>query len=1274
MAVELGRIGVTETNLGKQAKLPRVRPSSMAAAGAATLLTPGDLLGQRYQVEEHLSQGGMGVVYRGRDLVSGDPVAIKVLRADRQQESLLTRFRHEYYLMATLSHPRFVEVRDLVIAAQGMPCLVMEFVEGEDLDRVVPLNPAEAIEVIDQLCEALAFLHSRRYVHHDLKSNNVRIDRDASGKVSVRILDFGIMEPIGSVRRELAGTPAYLPPEVLFGAPTDPRLDLYSLGTLAFEIYAGYVPFDIRDAESFVQAKQVSPPDVRKLLVDAPPEMAELVSDLMSPEVAARPQDASVVRRRLRQCAPALGTATGLEAPTYLKPSRLLGRDRELAQLTSLWESSALRPALGCIRGQAGLGKTALLRELALRMRRGGGLAELVSTDASAGAYSLIRPLLRALWQQEAREEPTLLRLAPQVMRILPEVGRWFDGVKPVTPHSDAVEDRRQLFAALCEWVQVARSGRSVALLVDNAHRADNASLEALRALHAEAGPGICLVLTVRPDATSRDVALSRLLGGAELDLAVGRLDQPAVSALLSSLFGAIEPYPRLCAELTSAAQGNPALVLELVRELVGAGVIQFSDERWQLPRALGDFPVPTSLAEALMKRLKQASGTAQGVIDVLTVAGRALDLDLIAACSEGSDSAIFAALDELRDADLVSESGDGYDLAPGLSRRRLLEDISSARQTRLHGLLGRLLERRYGDHAKAHAAELAVHFLRGGAKYKAIRYLDWASSELYQAQALADARPLLDELESLLVAEGGEDARYGSALHSQLLVTRQRLARVGVAIDSDLGDRMLGLERQMYLPAVRSLPSGASIGRRVGEFGRVVGGGVLRGKLAPASVFERLVQYFTATSYQTVLLSMKGDFKRADEVAHTLLPFILGERDHARGAYAACRCISLTHQGYVARAERFGKLADVAFHDPRLTSRVSPEDVETGLGGVYTLMCLLYAERGAPQCAEWLGRLDDFVGTRERERAWLMPNYLLTRLQYHLHRGEVLRCREVEAEYKAVHARSGGFNAQVETKIMISLARAAVAARDLVGAEALCGELSAFPPDQWVAHGWGSAVLAEVWRQQRLYPRAAASLEEALANALRPGSRSFKLEMRVRNTQAALALDVADYDAARRHAQAVLEIACEQQTRNEYEELWARRVLVFIAHEAGEPANAKRQLSALAHLVNSTKNPLFEAVYEKLVSDGVGVSSEVLVAEHRAAAERLFQRLGFAPETLGGSRRGTTGPGADSGAWWNQTTDPGYATSDQETVVAMPESALLIEDIAKHNAAKKKS
>lgn len=1267
MAVELGRVSLTETSLGKQAKLPRVRPSSMAAAGAATLLTPGDLLAQRYQVDEHLSQGGMGVVYRGRDLVSGDRVAIKVLRADRQQESLLTRFRHEYYLMATLSHPRFVEVRDLVVASQGMPCLVMEYVEGDDLDRLVPLNPGEAVEVIDQLCEALAFLHSRRYVHHDLKSNNVRIARDGAGKVSVRILDFGIMEPIGSVRRELAGTPAYLPPEVLFGAPTDPRLDLYSLGTLAFEIYAGYVPFDIRDAESFVQAKQVSPPDVRKLLIDAPPEMAELISDLMAPDVAARPQDASVVRRRLRQCVPSLGTATGLEAPTYLKPSRLLGRDRELLQLVTLWEASALRPALACIRGQAGLGKTALLREFALRVRRGGGIAELVSAESSAGAYSLIRPLLRAIWREEARNEPELARLVPQVMRILPEASKWFDGVKAATPHTDPVEDRRQLFAALCEWIRIARGTRSVTLLVDSAHRADNASLEALRALHAGAGPGICFVLTVRSDASGRDLALSRLTAGAELDLAIGRLDQPAVSALLGSLFGTTEPYPKLCAEITAAAQGNPALVLELVRELVSAGVIQFSDERWQLPRALGDFPVPTSLVEVLTRRLKQTSGTAQGVIDVLAVAGRALDLDLITACSAGSDSSIFAALDELREADLISESSDGYDLAPGLSRRHLLADLSSARQSQLHALLGRLLERRYGESARAHAAELAVHFVRGGAKYKAIRYLDLASSELYAGQALADARPLLEELDRLLVAEGAEAAPDGSRLHAQLLLTRQRLARVGVAIDSDLGDRMLELERRMYLPEVRSLASGASAGRRVAELGRVIGGGLLRGKLLPSTLSERLIQYFTATSYQTVLLSMKGDFQRADEVAHTLLPFILGERNQARGAYATCRCISLTHQGYVARAERFGKLAYELYHDPKLTSQVNPEDVETGLGGIHTLMTMLYAERGAPQGAEWLGRFDDFVRSRDVERAWLMPNYLLARLQYHLHRGEVLRCREVEAEYKALHARSGGFNAQVETKIMVALARAAVAARDLVGAEALCGELRAFPRDQWVAHGWGSVVLAEIWRQQRLYPRAAASLEEALGYALRPRSRSFKLEMRARNIQAALALDVADYDAARRHAQAVLEIACEQQTRNEYEELWARRVLVFISHEAGELAGAKRQLAGLAHLVNSTKNPLFEAVYEKLVSDGVGVTSEVLVAEHRAAAERLFQRLGFAPETLGGARRSsTTGPGADSGAWWNQTTDPGFATSDQETVVAMPESALLIEEATK--------
>src|SRR5690606_34465933 len=128
--VELGRL---ETQLVGRSKAARLRPSSIAASGADSLLIEGDLLGQRYQILRHLSQGGMGVVYQARDLHTGGNVAVKVLRADRQHEALLTRFRHEYYLMATLSHPRFVEVRDLVIGRAGMHCLVMEFVEGDDL-------------------------------------------------------------------------------------------------------------------------------------------------------------------------------------------------------------------------------------------------------------------------------------------------------------------------------------------------------------------------------------------------------------------------------------------------------------------------------------------------------------------------------------------------------------------------------------------------------------------------------------------------------------------------------------------------------------------------------------------------------------------------------------------------------------------------------------------------------------------------------------------------------------------------------------------------------------------------------------------------------------------------------------------------------------------------------------------------------------------------------------------------------------------------------------
>lgn len=1265
MPAELGRL---ETQLAGRSKATRLRPSSIAASGADSLLVEGDLLGQRYQILRHLGQGGMGVVYRARDLHLGGDVAVKVLRADRQQEALLTRFRHEYYLMATLNHPRFVEVRDLVIGRAGIHCLVMEFVEGDDLDRLVPLSHEDCVQVIDQLCEALAFLHSRRYVHHDLKSNNVRITRDGSGELSARLLDFGIMENIGAVRRELAGTPAYLPPEVLFGAPADPRLDLYSLGTLAFELFTGYVPFDIHDVESFVQAKQVSPPDVRKLLVDAPPEVAELIADLMNPDPGGRPHDASVVRRRLRQSVPELiscgtGTSSQLTAPTYLKPTHLVGRDGELQQLLGLCGGDAGAPVLGCIRGDAGLGKTALLRELALRLRLRGAAAEVVSAETANGPFSVITAFLRALWRDgEGTHRPELVALAPQVLRILPDISEWTPGVKAAAPHADPVEDRRLLFDALCRWVKLVKGSRRVALLVDDAQSADSGSLEALRALHANRDLGeLMLILALRPDVQSHGVALHRLLASAELDVTASPLDELSVGELLRGLFGSSEPYPKFCAELNRAGQGNPGLILELVRELVHDGAIQFVDERWQLPRDLGDISVATSLAEALARRVGQVGGDAQHLLDVLVVGRRPLDVDLITACSELSEQRVFAALAELRDADLAHESTNGVELVTGLSRRNMLSDIDAGQRAALHAKFGRLLERRYAGEAAQHAAELAEHFLHGGALCKARHYLSIAGHQLYEAQALSDARPLLEQLEQLLIAEGASDKPYGTELHSALLLTRHRLARLGVARDSELGDAMLGVERSMYLPEIRALRSGAPLHARLAELARVVGVGVLRGGIRPHTLAERLTQYFFATSYQTVLLAMKGDFGKSEQVAHTLLPFIVGRRNRARGAYAACRCITLTHQGLVARAERYGNLALSLHLDPQLSAGVDQEDVETGLGGIYTLMTVLYSDRGAPEGAEWLAMFEAFVESRDVERAWLRPNYLLARLQFHLHRGEVLRCREVEAEYKAMHAKTGGFNSQIEMKIMVALARTAIAARDFVGAEALCAELAASPKDRWIAHGWGGVVLAELWRQQRLLGRATAALDEAQAYAMRPGSHCYKLEMRALNTRAALELDKGDPDAARVSAQRALDIACDEQTRSEYEELWARRLLVFLCHEAGQQVAARRHIAALAALVSASNNPLFEAIYEKLVSDGLGVPPEVLLSEHRVAAERLFQRLGYEPETLGGSvQRAGTGSGSDSGAWWNQTTHPGNTGREQETVVATPESALL--------------
>ncbi|MER6310394.1 protein kinase, partial [Streptomyces sp. NPDC001657] len=210
------------------------------------------MLGQRYELVEQLGQGGMGTVHRAVDHRLRRTVAVKTLSAElARQPEFLSRFQREARAAAALNHPGVATVHDVgEDPADGStePYLVMEYVEGRTLSRVLdagPLPLAQAVDLTCQVLDALDHSHRHAIVHRDIKPANVMLTDAGTAKV----VDFGIAKALSEVATRLTGTgvavgtPAYLAPEQINGAETDHRTDLYAVACLLHELLTGRPPY-----------------------------------------------------------------------------------------------------------------------------------------------------------------------------------------------------------------------------------------------------------------------------------------------------------------------------------------------------------------------------------------------------------------------------------------------------------------------------------------------------------------------------------------------------------------------------------------------------------------------------------------------------------------------------------------------------------------------------------------------------------------------------------------------------------------------------------------------------------------------------------------------------------------------------------------------------------------------------------------------------------------------------------------------------------------------
>jgi eukaryotic-like serine/threonine-protein kinase len=630
---------------------------------------------ERYVVVDQIGEGGMGLVRRVRDQLTGEICAMKII----PRTSGVAKLRSEFLALARIAHDNIVRVRDYGVTEAGHDYFTMDYVEGPPLfDAVASIDDPKFYPLIGGILRALAFLHARGVVHADIKPSNILVDGGALATEplrAARLVDFGlaaaITDPAAATSR---GTFPYAAPEVYAGR-LDARSDLYAFGVVLYELTTGAKPYMGDNTAEVLVAQRRSPPaDPREKRADIPAGLAELILGLLDPMPNARPQTADEVLARLNDIG---GTSFAIDdsRPLVDISGALVGRDRDLSDLDERLEAARHgRGGVVLISGEEGIGKSRLMAELKLRTQLAGGAAYAASVAARtglpfAGIGELVRGLLADAGIQHRRSDALAPLFGTQVEA---------DRLDPGT--------RYALAEAVAEVVLEAAAEQPLLIEIDDVQDADLGAFELLTYLARSVQAGsILLVLALRrsaapaskrwrstpipaygaPTSASRQ-AIAQQLTELVTALPAGRhielppLDGTSVHRLVENAFGS-EIARELAADLHRSSGGNPAHAAHALQALVERGTIARERGRWILKEELPSIPMPADAVAAACARATALPARTQDVLYAASVLGARFRRDVLAELAGRSVDEVMTALMDAAEARLV-----GADIGAG--------------------------------------------------------------------------------------------------------------------------------------------------------------------------------------------------------------------------------------------------------------------------------------------------------------------------------------------------------------------------------------------------------------------------------------------------------------------------------------------------------------------------------------------------------------------------------------------------------------------------------
>jgi len=920
-----------------------VEKSSLTAVEASDAVPSAQTTQSRYEVLNEIASGGMGVVYRVLDRVTGELQAMKRVSATgASRRTVLDAFEREYRVLASLHHPRIVRVNDYGVDADG-PYYTMELLEGQDLRRAAPLPYRRVCSILRDVATSLTLLHARRLVHRDLSPNNVRVTPQGHCK----LLDFGALTGFG-VTSHVVGTPPLIAPEALHDGVVDQRTDLYALGALGYFLLTGRHAYPARSLPDLEAHWGRPPAPPSSISVDVPAELDTLVMSLLSQDPLARPSMAAEVISRLDvigELPPETRSEAESLAQSFFISPRFSGRNELVRRL-----SNALAAAIGgkgsalCITSAPGMGRTRLLEELTLQARIAG--ATVLFADAS-----MTRQLQGTAATLTARLFERLPELAEKYAAefgpALAALGRRAELGEPAVPAPPSAEDSAPVPSLkpsrpLPELFADIAAERSLVIAVDNLEDADNASLGMLASLASLTERH--RLLLVATEANTRTPAIASVVFRRHSQqVQLEGLSSFEMQGMLRSIFAETPNLERFSEWVHQHAMGSPLHAIELCRRMLARGEIRYAGGLWSLPNELPRAEAVAGLEETLADRLAALSDTARSLAECLSLQRDQPTLALcVQLCSDAPDPRQQARelLDELAASNVLYSERDGYRFSSSALRGALLENVKGYRLAGHHRRLGEAFAQLAASQDLALRIEAGYHLILGG-------------DELRGAEMIASATRDSAKLRGLIA----NLYRTGRPVEAALKIYRRHrrspfarmpllaaLAQAGY-YEERYYDEHYSDEALEVLEYMSGLATARWLRRFLGNGLAVIVGftfAYLRFVLTPRrekgySFREVLEQLFgtAMTTVGTAALSLDGT--RARAVADVLEPLaFLPERTTPVGVYQFCCGLSeIPRENEVAAYATFEKLIS-RFSDPTYYRAMTRESRLLSLAGAH--------------------------------------------------------------------------------------------------------------------------------------------------------------------------------------------------------------------------------------------------------------------------------------------------------------------------------------------------